>query len=310
MDLSGTAALKVCTSIDPVTFVTGEAAAHALGGSVHTADTLANLNTKVSDATLVDATAISGEIDGDVGTHAALTNTHGASDIADVSDIAVDANLSSAAQAAVAASHAQNTDTDLDATFEATFEKGANKGANNGYCGLGAGGLVDATDLPAATDSAQGASELATAAETTTGTDATRAVTPDGLAGSDYGKRSMIIPLVADDTALATGDGKIEFELPDWLAGWNLVAVKAYVSTVSSSGLPTYMIHNLTAAADILSTALTIDANEKSSRTAATPAVINASEDDVTLGDVYRIDKDVQGTGEKGDKITLTFQKP
>lgn len=52
-------------------------------------------------------------IDTDIATHAALTNTHGCTEIADVSDIAVDANLSAAAQAAIAASHDQNTDTDL-----------------------------------------------------------------------------------------------------------------------------------------------------------------------------------------------------
>jgi len=51
---------------------------HDLGGTAHSADTLANLNTKVSDATLVDATAISNEIDGDVATHEALTTgVHG-----------------------------------------------------------------------------------------------------------------------------------------------------------------------------------------------------------------------------------------
>lgn len=55
--------------------------------------------------------------------HATDTSTHGASDIADVSDIAVDANLSVAAQAAISVAHAPNADTDLNATFEATFSK-------------------------------------------------------------------------------------------------------------------------------------------------------------------------------------------
>jgi hypothetical protein len=111
----------------------------------------------------------------------------GAGTIAKVGDIAVDANLSAAGQDAISKKHtqlcgvadftkldgieasavalatvkadsdiadaiskkhSQNTDTDLDATFEATFEKVANKGAANGYCGLGAGGLVDVSDLP------------------------------------------------------------------------------------------------------------------------------------------------------------------
>jgi hypothetical protein len=67
---------------------------------------------------------------------------------AKMGDLRIDANLSDAAQAAITASHDQNTDTDLDSTFEATFEKVANKGANNGYCGLDGSGLVDDSDIP------------------------------------------------------------------------------------------------------------------------------------------------------------------
>lgn len=52
---------------------------------------------------------IQGLIDASISTHAADTSTHGAADIADVSDIAVDANLSTAAQAAITASHAKPT---------------------------------------------------------------------------------------------------------------------------------------------------------------------------------------------------------
>lgn len=53
---------------------------------------------------------------GGLATHIADTSTHGvAGAIADVADIAIDANLSVAAQAAVTASHTQDTDTDLGA---------------------------------------------------------------------------------------------------------------------------------------------------------------------------------------------------
>lgn len=51
-------AMYKCTSVTPVTVVelsaVGSPGVHALGGSDHSADTLANLNSKVSDATLVD----------------------------------------------------------------------------------------------------------------------------------------------------------------------------------------------------------------------------------------------------------------
>jgi len=172
--------------------------------------------------------------------------------------------------------------------------------------------LIQGENRIAATDSAQGIVELATAAETTTGTDATRAVTPDGLAGSDYGKRVIIIKLVDDATALSTGDNaaNAKFPIPQEMNGWNLVAAHAFVTTVSSSGTPTYMIHNLTDTNDMLSTAITIDANELTSYTAATAPAVNGATDDVVTGDMIRIDKDVAGTGEKGDGIILTFQLP
>ncbi len=52
-------AIYKCTSVTPVTVVelsgVGSPGAHLLGGSDHSPDTLANLNSKISDATLVDA---------------------------------------------------------------------------------------------------------------------------------------------------------------------------------------------------------------------------------------------------------------
>jgi len=90
----------------------------------------------------------------------------------------------------------------------------------------------------------------------------------------------------------------------------NLVDADAAVYTVSSSGTPTVQIHNLTDTQDMLSTLITIDANEYSSYTAATQPVINASYDDVATGDRLRIDVDVAGTGTKGLDVILTFQTP
>jgi hypothetical protein len=52
------------------------------------------------------------------------------------------------------------------------------KGAANGLATLGATGLVPVAQLPAATEVAQGAAEVATQAETDTGTDDARIVTP------------------------------------------------------------------------------------------------------------------------------------
>lgn len=149
-----------------------------------------------------------------------------------------------------------------------------------------------------ASDTNKGVVELATTAETTTGTDTARVLTPDGLAGSEYGVEVVQI-LVTDPSgsALTTGDGKAYFMVPSKLNGWNLIRANAAVTTVSSSGTPTVQVHNVTDAVDMLSTRITIDANESTSHTAATPPVIDTTKDDVATGDLIRIDVDVAGTG-------------
>jgi hypothetical protein len=170
---------------------------------------------------------------------------------------------------------------------------------------------TDVTDIvSAASTTVAGKIEVATAAETTTGTDATRAVSPDGFADSDYGKRIIQIKVIDDTTTLTTGDGKIIFCIPVELNGYNLVDADAFVTTVSSSGLPTVQIRNVTDSQDMLSTSITIDANEFTSYTAATAPVINASYDDVATGDRIAIDVDVAGTEAKGLGVILSFQLP
>lgn len=108
-------------------------------------------------------------------------------------------------------------------------------------------------------------------------------------------------------SALTTGDGKAYVRINSLLDGRNLIAVAAHVTTVSSSGIPTIQIANVTDSVDMLSTKLTIDANEKDSKDAATPAVIDTTKDDVATGDELRIDVDVAGTGAKGLIVELTF---
>jgi len=122
--------------------------------------------------------------------------------------------------------------------------------------------------------------------------------------------RVVVVKVIADDTALATGDGKAYFTVPVELNGMNLISVGAHVYTVSSSGTPTFQIHNLTDAQDMLSTLLTIDANEKDSKDAATPAVINTTYDDVATGDELRFDCDVAGTSTTGMEIRMGFATP
>jgi hypothetical protein len=165
-----------------------------------------------------------------------------------------------------------------------------------------------------ASDTNPGIVELATAAETTTGTDTGRAVTPDGLAGSVVFGTRYVQMVVVDFTAdIAEGNGKFYLHIPAGLNGMDLVEVHAKVITVGSGSTVDVQIHNLTDGSDMLSTSLTIDNGELDSKDAGTAAVINGSEDDVVTNDVLRIDVDGNGgdtTVAKGLIVTLGFRLP
>lgn len=183
----------------------------------------------------------------------------------------------------------------------------------DGGTGQGTAALAFAALKQVATTSATGVVELATATETTTGTDTARAVTPDGLAGSDFGKIVVSILVFDDSQDVATGDGAgdVFWRIPAALNGYNLVAVAAQVQTAGTTNTTDIQIHNVTQAADMLSTKITIDSGETDSSTAATPAVIDAANDDVATGNQLRIDVDAVSTTEpKGLLVELTFQLP
>jgi len=67
-------------------------------------------------------------------------------------------------------------------------------------------GIIDL--VPSASTTVEGTSELAIASEVNTGTDATRAITPDALAGSVLGQKAVQIVVVDYTTDTAVGDGK------------------------------------------------------------------------------------------------------
>jgi phosphoribosylformylglycinamidine (FGAM) synthase PurS component len=161
-----------------------------------------------------------------------------------------------------------------------------------------------------ASSTAKGVVELAIASEINTGTDTTRAITPDALAGSVLGTKNIIIKCLQDTTNLTVGDGISHIAIPSEFNGMNLVSAGAHVYTASSSGTPTFQIHNQTDAHDMLSTRITIDAGEYDSSTAVTPAVADTTYDDVATGDVLRFDCDVAGTGTAGMEIRVGFRLP
>ena len=162
-----------------------------------------------------------------------------------------------------------------------------------------------------ATATISGPVELATIAETTTGTDATRAVSPDGLAGSEYGERAVQLVVFDFATDVATGDGKYHFHIDSRIAGMNLVDVHAEVITAGTTNTTDIQVRNVTQGADMLSTVITIDSGETGSDTAATAAVIDTANDDVVENDMIRIDVDATSTTKaKGLIITLGWRLP
>jgi hypothetical protein len=112
-------------------------------------------------------------------------------------------------------------------------------------------------------------------------------------------------------TDITTGDGKDYIHIPTEMDGMNLVGLHAEVITAGTTGTTDIQVHNVTQAADMLTTKLTIDSTETGSDTAATAAVIDTANDDVAENDVLRIDVDaVSTTAPKGLIVTLKFKLP
>lgn len=120
--------------------------------------------------------------------------------------------------------------------------------------------------------------------------------------------RYIEIEVVAPGTSWVTGDGKKYFHIPADLNAMNLVEVHAFCVTAGTTGVSTIQIANVTDSVDMLSTRITIDSGETGSNTAATPAVIDTTKDDVATNDVIRIDIDgISSTAPKGLVVTLGF---
>ena len=109
---------------------------------------------------------------------------------------------------------------------------------------------------------------------------------------------AFIIAISDETTALTSGTAKVTFRAP---YAFTITGVKGSLTTVSSSGTPTWDINE--AGTTILSTKLTIDASEKTSTTAATAAVV--SDASIAADAEITIDIDTAGTSAAGGKVTI-----
>lgn len=132
--------------------------------------------------------------------------------------------------------------------------------------------------------------------------------------GTGGGDKALTIYAVAYGTDLAVGDGVAYWLVPADLDAFNLESVSARVGEAMSTGSePTIQIAKISegtpggteTVVDMLSTPITIDANERHSKDATTPAVINPANQEIQFGDLLRIDVDVAGTGTKGLFVTI-----
>ncbi len=113
-----------------------------------------------------------------------------------------------------------------------------------------------------------------------------------------FQKETFTVAVTDETTTITTGTAKITFRMP---FAMTLTSVRASVNTVSSSGSVAVDVNE--GGASIFSTTLTIDQSEKTSVTAATPAVIS----DPNLADDAEITVDIDsaGTGAKGLKLVF-----
>ena len=123
------------------------------------------------------------------------------------------------------------------------------------------------------------------------------------MTGSQLAKTIPVEIVVAasdESTALTTGTAKVTFRMPHAMT---LSSVRASLSTAQASG-NIFTVDINESGTSVLSTKLTIDNTEKTSTTAATPAVIS----DTALADDAEITIDIDQIGNgtaKGLKVTL-----
>jgi hypothetical protein len=135
---------------------------------------------------------------------------------------------------------------------------------------------------------------------------ADKALVTDGTDVSwGYPEGVFAIACSDETTDITTGDAKVTFRAPFAFTIHKIP--RASLSTASSSGLPEVDIRN--GADSIFSTKLTIDANETTSTTATTAAVLDTDHTAVSDAAEIKIDIDTAGTGAKGLKVYLFYRR-
>jgi len=113
---------------------------------------------------------------------------------------------------------------------------------------------------------------------------------------------------VDEDLVTVTArDGAFKFDIPSDLDESMLVDIEAWVTAVSTSGDVVVSLWNQTQGHDMLSTPVTIEANELNDKDAATQFVINVANAQVAYGDELWINVDNAGSGAAGLGVAVKF---
>lgn len=114
-----------------------------------------------------------------------------------------------------------------------------------------------------------------------------------------------------DDPVVATGDGAFYFAIQDDLDKLVLRRAEAFVSTVSAGGDIILQFHNVVVAVDMMSDRVQIDEGDFTSYTSGAPSQVDETgtppNNEVSTGDLIRIDVDSAGTVAKGLGVLLWF---
>lgn len=114
--------------------------------------------------------------------------------------------------------------------------------------------------------------------------------------------------LVPELAIVQVGDNQFDFPIPLSLNGTSLIWAEAATSIAPSSNLDV-MVHNVTAAVDMLTSAIRITAGNLTSFFAGPSSVIDTDNDEVSTADTVRLDVDADGGGAaKGLAVLLHFR--
>ena len=164
-------------------------------------------------------------------------------------------------------------------------------------------------DLPAASESVAGISEISTTAEINAGISETLVPNVDNLVESNIATKGWgYAPYDSDESAIVE-DGKSGFVVPSFMDGWNIIDFVVAVHTKGITGTTDVQLRRRRAGSDVDVMSVKVTLGDEFY---ASDGTINTSNDDLEEGDFIYMDIDVihSGTAPLGLGGTVTARTP